>query len=325
MAGPVILRLVVRTAALAVAATAVVFAATELLPGDAGQLRTPGRASAEDIARERERLGLDRPAAVRYLDWLYGVVRGDLGRSLSGGRPVAALFAERLPATAVLAAASAAVTALLTAAALGVTYLRGGRGGSAATGLAAVPQPVHAAVLGAVFAGLLGWLPAVSLLPPGASPLTEPEVLVLPALTLALPSAAFATALLRGALGDALRRPHVTDARLRGLPAPLVLRRHVLPFLYVPALQVTALLAGGLVAGTALVETVFGYPGTGQLLVSAVAVRDVPVVQAAALLPAVVLLLGMLLADLAAHRTASAPHATRGTSTAVPQNAGGSL
>ncbi|MFJ8187981.1 ABC transporter permease [Streptomyces sp. NPDC096105] len=292
-----------RAAALAVAATAVVFTATELLPGDAGELRTAGRASDEDVAAERERLGLDRPAAVRYLDWLYGLVRGDLGRSLAGGKPVATLFAERLPATAVLVVAALAVTVLLTATALTVAYLRGGRGGSAATGLAAVPQPVHAAVLGAVLAGLLGWLPPVSLLPPGGSPLADPRLLVLPALTLALPSAAFATVLLRGALADTLRRPHVADARLRGLPAPLVLHRHVLPFLYAPALQVTALLTGGLVAGTALAETLFGYPGTGQLLVSAVAVRDVPVIQAAALLPAAVLLLGMLLADLAARRT----------------------
>lgn len=297
-----------RAAALAVAATTVVFAATELLPGDAGELRTAGRASAEDVAAARERLGLDRPAAVRYLDWLYGMVRGDLGRSLAGGRPVAALFAERLPATAVLVAVALAVTALLTATALTVTYLRGGRGGTAATGLAAVPQPVYAAVLGAVLAGLLGWLPPVSLLPPGGSPLADPRLLVLPALTLALPSAAFATALLRGVLADTLRRPHVADARLRGLPAPLVLHRHVLPFLSAPALQVTALLSGGLVAGTALVETLFGYPGTGQLLVSAVAVRDVPVIQAAALLPAVVLLLGMLLADLAARRTTVPGH-----------------
>ncbi|MFB9347474.1 ABC transporter permease [Streptomyces heliomycini] len=292
-----------RAAALAVAATAVVFTATELLPGDAGELRTAGRASDEDVAAERERLGLDRPAAVRYLDWLSGLIRGDLGHSLAGGKPVATLFAERLPATVVLVVAALAVTALLTATALTGAYLRGGRGGSAATGLAAVPQPVHAAVLGAVLAGLLGWLPPVSLLPPGGSPLADPRLLALPALTLALPSAAFATVLLRGALADTLRRPHVADARLRGLPAPLVLHRHVLPFLYAPALQVTALLAGGLVAGTALAETLFGYPGTGQLLVSAVAVRDVPVIQAAALLPAAVLLLGMLLADLAARRT----------------------
>ncbi len=292
-----------RAVALAVAVTAVVFTATELLPGDAEELRTTGRASQEEAAAERDRLGLDRPAAARYLDWLYGLARGDLGHSLAGGRPVAALFAERLPATTALVAVALAGTVLLTAAALAVTYLRGGRGGSAATGLAAVPQPVHAAVLGAVLAGLLGWLPPVSLLPSGGSPLSDPRLLVLPALTLALPSAAFATVLLRGALGDVLRRPHVADARLRGLPAPLVLHRHVLPFLYAPALQVTALLTGGLVAGTALAETLFGYPGTGQLLVSAVALRDVPVIQAAALLPAVVLLLGMLLADLAARRT----------------------
>ncbi|MFF2372987.1 ABC transporter permease [Streptomyces xiamenensis] len=319
-----LLRPVGRAAVLAVAATAVVFAATELLPGDAAQLRTAGRASPEDIAERRELLGLDRPAAVRYLDWLHGAVRGDLGRSLAGGKPVTTLFAERLPATAVLVTVALAGTVLLTAAALTLTQLRGGRGGTAATGLAAVPQPVYAAVLGSVLAGLLGWLPPVSLLPPGGSPLDDPRLLVLPALTLALPSAAFATALLRGALGDARRRPHVTDARLRGLPAPLVLRRHVLPFLYAPALQVTALLAGGLVAGTALVETLFAYPGTGQLLVSAVAVRDVPVIQAAALIPAAVLLLSMLLADLVARRTmvpGRAPDAGR----ALPQAAGEGL
>ncbi|MFJ5156618.1 ABC transporter permease [Streptomyces sp. NPDC088353] len=317
------LRPVGRAATLAVAVSAVVFMATELLPGDAGELRTAGRASAEDISAERDRLGLDRPAVVRYLDWLYGVIRGDLGRSLAGGRPVAALFAERLPATVVLVAVALAGTVLLTVAALTVTYLRGGRGGSAATGLAAVPQPVYAAVLGAVLAGLLGWLPPVSLLPPGASPLADPRLLALPALTLALPSAAFATVLLRGAMGDVLRRPHVTDARLRGLPAPLLLYRHVLPFLYAPALQVTALLAGGLMAGTALAETVFGYPGTGQLLVSAVAVRDVPVIQAAALLSAAVLLLGMLLADLAARRT-TVPGLARDAGRPVPEAAGGS-
>ncbi|MFI9460884.1 ABC transporter permease [Streptomyces xiamenensis] len=313
-----------RAAGLAVAATAVVFAATELLPGDAAQLRTAGRASPEDIAERRELLGLDRPAAVRYLDWLHGAVRGDLGRSLAGGKPVTTLFAERLPATVVLVTVALAGTVLLTAAALTLTQLRGGRHGTAATGLAAVPQPVYAAVLGSVLAGLLGWLPPVSLLPPGGSPLDDPRLLMLPALTLALPSAAFATALLRGALGDARRRRHVTDARLRGLPAPLVLRRHVLPFLYAPALQVTALLAGGLVAGTALVETLFAYPGTGQLLVSAVAVRDVPVIQAAALIPAAVLLLGMLLADLVARRTmvpGRAPDAGR----ALPQAAGEGL
>ncbi|MGW6602218.1 ABC transporter permease [Streptomyces sp. NPDC055036] len=300
MAGPVIFRLAGHTVLLAVAATVVVFAATELLPGDAGEVKGTGRATEADIAEERDRLGLDRPAAVRYLDWLYGALRGDLGRSLAGGRPVTGMFAERLPATAVLVAVALLLTALLTAAVLAVAFPRGGRGGALATGLAAVPQPVHAAVLTAVFAGFLGWLPAVSLLPPGGSPLATPQTLVLPASTLALPSAAFAVVLLRGTLDDVLRRPHVADARLRGLPPVVVLRRHVLPLLRVPALQITALLAGGLMAGTALVETVFGYPGTGQLLVSAVAVRDIPVVQAAALAPIGVLLLGMFLADLPA-------------------------
>lgn len=315
------LRPALRTVLLTMAATTVVFAATALLPGDASDVRGAGRASEQERADERDRLGLDRPAVVRYLDWLCGAVRGELGRSLVSGRAVTGLLAERLPATAVLVACTLAVAAVLTAAALGVAFLRDGRGGAAATGLAAIPQSVHAAVLGTVFAGLLGWLPAVSLLPPGGSPLDAPRALVLPALTLALPSAAYATALLRGTLLDTLRRPHVSDARTRGLPPALVLIRHVLPFLLVPALRVTALVAGGLMAGTALVETMFGYPGTGSLLVSAVAVRDVPVVQAAALPPVVVVLLCVLLADRLDARPAGRPG--RGGGPALPAAAGG--
>ncbi|MEV0218328.1 ABC transporter permease [Streptomyces sp. NPDC050704] len=318
------LRPFLRPVLLTVAATAVVFTATALLPGDAGDIQRAGRASEQELADERERLGLDRPAAVRYLDWLYGAVRGDLGRSLVSGRAVTGLFTERLPATATLVAFALAVTALLTSAALTVAFLRGGRGGALATGLAAVPQSVHAAVLGMVFAGILGWLPAVSLLPPGGSPFDAPEALVLPGLTLALPSAAYATVLLRGTLDDTLRRPHVSDARVRGLPPALVLIRHVLPFLLVPAMRVTALVAGGLMAGTALVETMFGYPGTGSLLVSAVAVRDIPVVQAAALPPVVVLLLCMLVADrLAVRHSGRGGPAEYGRGTATPALVGG--
>lgn len=312
------LRPFLRTAGLTVAATAIVFAATTVLPGDASDARGAGRVSEQERADARDRLGLDRPAPVRYLDWLYDAVRGDLGRSLASGRPVTELFAERLPATAVLVICTLAVTALFAALGLGVAFLRGGRGGASATGLAAVPQSVYAAVLGTVFAGILGWLPAVSLLPPGGSAFDAPLALVLPALTLALPSAAYATALLRGTLLDTLRSPHVSDARMRGLPPGLILVRHVLPFLLVPALRVTALVAGGLMAGTALAEAIFGYPGTGSLLVSAVAVRDVPVVQAAALPPIVVLLLCMLVADRLGVRPAG--HAVPGV---VPAVSGG--
>ncbi|RKR88345.1 peptide/nickel transport system permease protein [Micromonospora pisi] len=302
-----IARRLARTALLVLAATAVVFAATEVLPGDAGTLRDPGRASPEQVAQARDELGLDQPVAVRYLRWLGGLLRGDLGRSLSSDRPVSDLLGQRLPATASLVAAALVVTVLLTAAGLLVAHLRRGRGGTLAAGLAAVPQAVYAAALGAVLSGMLGWLPAVSLLPPGGHPWQEPQVLVLPALTLALPSAAFACTLLRGALTDTLHRPHVVDAYRRGLSPSLVLRRHVLPFLLVPMIQVLVLTTGWLVAGTALVETVYGFPGLGGLLVSAVAVRDVPVVQGAALIPIATVLVGMLLADLAAatvHRTA---------------------
>lgn len=313
-----IARRLTRTALLVLAATVVVFAATEALPGDAASIREAGRASPEQVAQARGQLGLDQPVVVRYLRWLGGLLQGDLGSSLSSGRPVSDLLGQRLPATASLVGIALGTTVLLTVAGLIVTQLRRGRGGMLAAGLAAVPQAVYAAALGALLSATLGWLPAVSLLPPGGNPWQEPQTLVLPALTLALPSAAYACTLLRGVLTDALRRPHVVDAYRRGLPPILVLLRHVLPFLVVPALQVLALTAGWLAAGTALVETVYGFPGLGGLLVSAVAVRDVPVVQGAALVPVATVLLGMLLADLAAaavHRTGR-PAAVRPARTA---------
>ncbi|MQS09849.1 ABC transporter permease [Streptomyces alkaliphilus] len=300
-------RLPARVVVLALAATVVVFAATELLPGDAGATRDAGRATEEEIAARRAELGLDRPAPVRYLLWLGGLLTGDPGRSLITGRPVAEILGERLPATTALVVVSLLLTTLLTALALLLAHLRGGRGGAIAAGLAAVPQPAWAAILGGVLAGLLGWVPPVSLLPPGGSAWSSPQALVLPALTLALPSAAYATGLLQGVLADTLRRPHVVDAERRGLSPLAVLWRHVVPFLWVPALRVGALLAGGITAGTALVETIFGYPGIGGLLVSAVAVRDIPVVQAAALPPILVLLAGILVADLVAARSGTGP------------------
>ncbi|MCE7079600.1 ABC transporter permease [Streptomyces sp. ST2-7A] len=296
-------RLPARVVALALAATVVVFAATELLPGDAGDTRDAGRATEEEITARRAELGLDRPAPVRYLLWLGGLLTGDPGRSLITGRPVAELLGERLPATTALVVVALLLATLLTALALLLAHLRGGRGGAVAAGLAAVPQPAWAAVFGGVLAGLLGWVPPVSLIPVGGSAWTSPQALVLPALTLAVPSAGYATGLLHGVLADTLRRPHVIDAERRGLPPLLVLWRHVVPFLWVPALRVGALLAGGITAGTALVETIFGYPGIGGLLVSAVAVRDIPVVQAAALPPILVLLAGVLVADLVAARS----------------------
>ncbi|MDA3631172.1 ABC transporter permease [Saccharopolyspora sp. WRP15-2] len=296
---PVLLRSTARSGLLLFAVAVLVFAATELLPGDAVQARTRGRAGDAELARLREQAGLDAPAWLRFARWLGGFLHGDAGRSLISDRPVSVLVAERLPATLALTvlALLVAVPLMLLAAWVGSSArLRPPVGGVIAAA-AAVPQVVVAGALVALFSGLLHWLPRVSLLPIGQSPWQRPELLVLPALSLALPAAAFGAGLLAGAVGDVRRLPHVEDAVLRGVPRWRVAVRHVFPLLFAPLLRVLAVICGGLVAATTVVETVFGYNGLGELLVSSVASRDVPTVQAVALLGAVVVLAGLWLAD----------------------------
>ncbi|MFB4313921.1 ABC transporter permease [Actinomadura sp. 21ATH] len=297
-------RLVLRPVAVLFLVSVAVFGATELLPSDAAQARSGGRASAAQEAALRAELGLDRPAWERYASWAGGLLRGDAGRSLVTERPVSDILAERLPATLALGGCALAMTVPLL---LALAWLAGtaahrdsrtaALSGGLITGLAAVPQVVFAAVLAVLFAGLLRWLPPVSLLPAAGSPLAAPEILVLPALALAVPAAAYGAVLLGGGVADTLRRPHVTAAVARGVPRPRVAVRHVLPHLVAPAARVLALVAGGLLASTAVVETIFGYGGLGELLAGSIGTRDVPVVQAVAMLAAVTVVGGLLLAD----------------------------
>lgn len=294
----------VRAVLVLLAVSVVVFLATAALPADAALTRTGGRATAEQLVRLRAELGLDRPVWWRYLDWLGGLLTGDLGTSLVADRSVGELVALRLPATLALAGTAAVIAVP----AMGVlAWLAGGAGrrsGALTSGLlvvaTAVPQIVVAAGLVAVFAGLLGWLPAVSFVPVTGTVFAQPELLVLPALALAVPAAAFGAVLLGGAVADAVRRPHVLDARLRGVAPVRVATRHVLPFLLAPAIRVLALVCGGLIAAGAVVESMFGYAGLGELLVSAVSTRDIPVVQAVAMIAAAIPVAGLAVADAAA-------------------------
>jgi len=289
-----------RALLLLLAVSVAVFAATELLPGDAAQLRAVPGAEQAELDRLREELGLDDPAWLRYAAWAAALATGDLGTSLVNGRPVADALLQRLPATLTLVGGAllAAAPAVL---ALGWWAGAARRGGGAPTALltggAALPSAVVAGGLAALLSGVLDLVPPVSLLPPDRPPTSSPELLVLPVLSLALPTALFGAGLLSGAVADTLRRPHVADSRRRGNPAWRVAAVDVLPFLLAPLTRVLAVSAGGLVAAATVVETLFGYPGLGSLLVSSLASRDLPVVQATAVLAAAIVLSGLLLAD----------------------------
>lgn len=290
---------------------ALVGVAVELLPGDAAEIRAGSYATDEDIARIRAEQGLDRPAIARWFAWAAGALRGDLGISAVSGRPVAEMVAQRWPITATLAGLAVLVAIPLAIAAIAPALRAAAQGrrptGAWITAAVAIPQIVVAAGLVAVFAGVLGWFPAVSFLSPGVAPLAQPSRLVLPVASLALPSAAFAAVLIRGAAIDAVTAPHVRDARLRGVPRSTIALRYLAGPLAAPIVQVSAVVGGSLLAGTALIEAVFGISGLGEMLVTAVATRDTAVVQAVALIGAAAVIAGLLLADalgeLAAHRT----------------------
>lgn len=307
---PAVLRAAFRRLVLAaltlLAASALIFAAVEALPGDFAEAALGRSATPETVAAFRRELGLDRPAPARYLAWIAGALRGDLGRSFAGARrPVAALVLPRLGNTFFLAGLAALVAVPL-ALALGLlaAVRRGGvldRAANLVT-LAAVsvPEFLVAYLLVLLLAVKLPLFPALATVHPGTPLLERAARSALPALTLVLVTVAHMMRMTRATIVNLLASPYVEMARLKGAGPGRVVWRHALPNVWGPIANVVALNLAYLVVGVVVVEVVFVYPGVGQLLVDAVTARDVPVVQACALLFAAVYVALNLAADLAA-------------------------
>lgn len=285
----------------------VVFLAVEALPGDAATRLLGPNASPERADALRARLGLDRPVLARYGSWLAGVVRGDLGVTASGGATVAETVRAPARNTAILTVSASIGTAVI---AVGVGLLTGTRVGRTAdritgtTNLVAVAIPdfVIATVLVIVFAFTLGWVPAVSLVPTGGTPLDRPSTLVVPTAAIAVTAGAFGARLVRAVVADAARRPHVAAARRAGIAEHRVVIHHVLPAAIGPIVRVLALLVPYLVGGTAAVERIVSYPGLGSLLVASISARDVRVVEAIVLFMASAIVSSFVIGDLIARR-----------------------
>ncbi|MER8001094.1 ABC transporter permease [Streptomyces sp. NPDC095613] len=297
-------RRLVGAAGLLVVLSAVIFAATAVLPGDAVSAVAGVDASEAQRADVRAELGLDRSAAERYAHWAESAVRGDLGHGFVGDRPVTDVLATRLPNSLLLAGLTLAVTAPL-AALLGLwTGLRGGGAdrfvSTAAQILAAVPEFVIAALLVAVLAVWLELLPRVSVIPLGGTPLDVPHALILPVLTLSAVGLAVATRLLRVSVADAAATPYCEAARLNGVRGVRLAVRHILPNAAGPAVHALTLTTGALVGSAVVVENVFDYPGIGRELQLAVAARDIPMVQGIATVLAGVMLAVLLMGDICA-------------------------
>lgn len=264
-------------------AVSIVFVATRLI-GDPTTLLLPVGATADQMAELKASLGLDQPLFQQYLHFLGQAARGDFGVSFQQGRPAIELVLERLPATLSLAGAALGLGLLIGLAAGAVAALSQGRPRSRIImTLASLGQATPAFWLGAmlimVFSVRLGWLPTG-----GRGGLSH---LILPAITLAVSVAASISRLLRASLIEVLREDYIRTARAKGLTRPTVFFWHVLPNGLTPVLTLTAVLAGELLGGSIVVETVFAWPGVGRLLIQAITGRDFPVIQAAVLLIAV--------------------------------------
>lgn len=300
-------------------ASLLVFLATEVLPGDALEVSLTADEyalmSPADLARKRHELGLDRPAALRYVEWLGGALRGDFGKTILGGSPVLELIREPVKNSLLLGAVTALV-AIPCALVLGIVaaYWRGRLPDKIAS-LAAVigysiPEFASGNLLVLVFAIWLPLFPAVILAFADAPPAALLAVSVLPVATIVFGSIAHLVQLIRTGLIESLASDYVERARFTGLSELRLILRHALPASVIPALNSAALYVAGLLGGLVVVEKVFGYPGLGMVLLQAVDKREVAVVQAVSLLAALAVVTMNLLADLAI--IALDPRARRG-------------
>jgi ABC-type dipeptide/oligopeptide/nickel transport system permease component len=261
-------------------ALTIVFLAVRIVPGDPAAMMIGPGGTDEDIDALRERLGLDESIPVQYGRYLSDVARMDFGDSLWLNRPVASEVASRVAATARLAGA-ATLIGLLVSFPLGIAAAL--KRGSPLDGVISIVsllgQSVPSFWLGImlilVFARQLQVLPSS-----GSSGWSH---LVLPAVTLAMPLIGVLTRLIRSGLLDVMYEDYVRTARAKGLSPRVVLARHAMRNMLIPVITVIGLQVGNLLGGAVIVETVFGWPGIGRLLVDAINQRDYPLVQVAIL------------------------------------------
>ncbi len=265
------------------------------LTGAPGALLLPDNASSADVDALNARLGFDRPVLVQYLDFLRGVVVGDLGDSYRLHESALGLVWERLPATVELAFWAFLAGFALALIAAVVIHLSGSRVLRAAVGWLgatrqAVPDFFFALLLVLIFSVSLGLLPSLGR--------TSPASLVLPVVTLATGQFVMYLRLLDAALSDQAEQDYVRTAFAIGQSRPTILFTQMLPNALPPVLGMAGLNLGGLLGGTVVVEVVFAWPGLGSLLTDAVSQRDFPIVQAGLLFVAVAFVVVNTLVDL---------------------------
>ena len=265
--------------------SAVVFIATQVLPGNAAFAVLGRGANPARLHATERQLHLDRGLLEQYWIWLSGLFTGKLGTSLANGEPVWALVKPRLINSAVLVFVTGAIGAVIGVVLGAVAALRKDSWFDHITSVAALaitslPEFVVAIALIILLSTVvLHVLPAVSLLPPGTYAWSQPELLILPVATLVVVIVPYIFRMMRAAMIEALESDYVEMARLKGVPDWRLVIFHALPNAMAPTIQVIGLNFLYLAGGVVVIEFVFNFPGIGQGLVFAVDNRDIPVIQ----------------------------------------------
>jgi len=264
-------------------ASFVVFGVLEILPGDAAQTMLGTTATPESVAALSHKLGLDKPFATRYFDWIAGALRGDFGMSYAYNTPIGPLIAERLAVTLPLSLLAMAFATIIAFAAGVYAADRRGRQGDAAVMAAsqiglAIPSFWLGIILVLIFAVRLRWSPSGGF-PGWGEPLKALNALLLPAVALGVIQGAILTRVTRSSLIEALNEDFLRTARAKGVSRRSALWRHALPNALPPILTIMGLQFANLVAGAVVVENVFVLPGLGRLIAQSISNRDVLVVE----------------------------------------------
>ncbi len=276
--------------------TTIVFMLIHVVPGDPVEVMLGESAQLADREALREALGLNLPLSTQWLNYVSGLLQLDLGTSLHSKRPVIEILSERIPATSILAGTSILI-AFIIALPLGVlaAVRKGSLWDTGAMAFSilgvAIPNFWMGPLLILVFSLWLGWLPVSG----------DDQILslVLPALTLGTALAAILSRMIRSSLLEVLNEDYIRAANARGLSPTTIILKHGLKNAALPVVTILGLQLGALLAGAVITETVFSWPGIGQLTIESIQKRDYPVVQSCVLLISLTYVFVNLLTDLA--------------------------
>jgi peptide/nickel transport system permease protein len=280
-----------------------IFAIMEILPGDVATMILKQNATESRLEKVREELGLYRPMHVRYLSWIGGAIQGDFGDSYYIKRPIAELLPKRIFHSVCLA-----LFALMFGIPVAIMFgvWAGIRPNSLVDRLVStislvgisLPEFVTGVLLMFFLASTLHILPPSSNMMSGETPLSRPEILIMPAITLTGVLFAYVMRMTRANVMEVMHSQYVRTAILKGLPMRQVILRHVLPNSMLPTITIVAQNFGWMLGGLIVVENVFAYPGLGQMLLQAMKTQDVPLLEAIALIVTGTYVLSNLVADM---------------------------